>query len=130
MAAGKGRKSSVIREFYSVAEDSKFVICNTCKAKVSRVLSQSRLTQLHHLTSKHFEVQAKYLERKANNEPKPLKETRKISIRRQLSLAEVEDLTKHWDINDHKAQRVHRKIGEMLAIDCQPILMAEDVRFR
>ena len=48
----------------------------------------------------------------------------------QFSLIKVQDLTKIWDINDHRAQKVHRKVGEMLAIDCQPISMVEDVAFR
>ena len=51
-------------------------------------------------------------------------------LERQLSSIEVQDLTKIWDINDHRAQRVHHKVGEMLAIDCQPISMLKDVGFR
>jgi len=41
----------------------------------------------------------------------------------QTSLSEVQDQCKAWDINDQKAQQVHHKIDEMLAIDCQLILM-------
>ena len=57
-------------------------------------------------------------------------ETRKRELQRQLSLSEVQDRSKGWDINDQRAQRVYRKIGEMVAIDCQPISMVEDVGFR
>ena len=42
-------------------------------------------------------------------------------------LIKVQDLTKVWDINNHRAQKVHCKVGEMLAIDCQPVSMVEDM---
>ena len=42
----------------------------------------------------------------------------------------MQNLTKVWDINDHRAQRIHCKIGEMFAIICQPISLVEDVGFR
>ena len=134
MAAKPNRKTSVIWEFFTVSEDTKFAICNTCEAKVPRggetTKSFTTTNLVHHLTTKHPEIHTKYLERKANKEPAQPKETRKRSLERQLSLAEVQDLSKIWDINDIRAQRVHRKIGEMLAIDCQPISTVDDIGFR
>lgn len=128
------RRTSVIWEFFTVGEDTKFAICGTCEAKVPRggdtTKSFTTTNLVHHLTAKHPEIYTKYLERKANKEPKQPKETRKRSLERQLSLIETQDLTKVWDINDHRAQKVHRKVGEMLAIDCQPISMVEDVGFK
>ena len=73
---------------------------------------------IHHLTAMHPEIHAKYLEKKANKEPRQPKETRKRLIERWLSLIEVQDLTKVWDIKEHRAQKVYRKVGKMLAIDC------------
>jgi len=34
-----------------------------------------------------------------------------------------------WDINDFRAQRVHRLIGEMIAIDTQPFSVVENKGF-
>ena len=85
---------------------------------------------MQHLQTNHPEVYKEYSEKKADQEPKQPKETRKRSLHRRLSLTETQELTKVWDINDHKAQRVHRKIGEMIAVDCQPLSVVEDVGFK
>jgi len=76
------------------------------------------------LQKKHPEIHSKYLERKTEKEPKQPMETKKRTLQWQLSLSEVQDGNKPWDINNQRAQQVHR---EMLAIDCQPILMVNDV---
>ena len=34
-----------------------------------------------------------------------------------------------WDINDLKAERIHRKITEMMALDYQPLSVINDVGF-
>lgn len=122
MAAGKlGKKMLMIWEFFTVAEDSKFAICDTCEVKVLRGGATIKLftttNLVYHLTMKHPELHTKYIERKANQEQKQLKETRKRSLECQLSLTEVQNLAKAWDISDHRVQQIHHKIGKMLAID-------------
>jgi len=57
-------------------------------------------------------------------------ETRRRALQRQLSLSDVQERSKIWDINDQRAQRVHRNIGRMIAIDCQPTSMVDDVGFK
>lgn len=37
--------------------------------------------------------------------------------------------TKIWDINDSKSKKIHRLIGEMIAVDLQPFSIAEDIGF-
>ena len=49
---------------------------------------------------------------------------------RQLTLTEAEELHKPWDINDQRAKRIHVKIGEMIARDCQPYSVVEDAGFK
>ena len=44
---------------------------------------------------------------------------------RQLTSAE----TQKWDINDPKAQFIHTKLGEMIALDFQPFSIVSDVGF-
>ena len=108
MATNSSRKTSVIWEFFTVGEDTKFAICDAYETKVPRggdsTKSFTTTNLVHHLTTKHPEIHTKYLERKANKEPKQPKETKKRSLEIQLSLIEVQDLTKIWDINDHRAQ--------------------------
>ena len=75
------RKTSVIWKFFSVAEDSKFAMCGKCQVCVARngtttkSFTTSNLVQ--HLQTNHPEVYKEYSEKKANQEPKQLKETRK-----------------------------------------------------
>lgn len=128
------KKRSVIWEFFCEDEDSKYAVCNKCKTKVPRGGSSTKsytttnLTQ--HLSMKHIEIHKQYLERKASNEAtaKAPKETRKRTLQ-QLSLEATEERTKLWDINDPRAQRITRQVGEMIAIDCHPLSVAEDVGF-
>ena len=42
---------------------------------------------------------------------------------------QYEDRLRHWGINDERAQRVHRRIGEMIALDCHPFSIVEDEGF-
>ena len=48
---------------------------------------------------------------------------------KQLTLEETKDRAKVWDINDPRAQLVHRRIAEMMALDCQPFSIVQDDGF-
>jgi len=80
--------------------------------------------------AKHLEVNKQYSGRKATKETLPQKETCKRKIERQFSLEEVQELAKAWDTNDIRSQCVHKRIGKMLAVDCQPLSVVEDVGFK
>ena len=41
-------------------------------------------------------------------------------VLKQLSLKESKERSQAWDINDARAQRVHRRVVDMIALDCQP----------
>lgn len=49
---------------------------------------------------------------------------------RQLSLQGSRQLNKQWDINDARAKAVHQRLGEMIALDYQPMSIVEDMGFR
>ena len=34
-----------------------------------------------------------------------------------------------WDINDSRTASIHKKLDEMIAIDCQPVSIVEDIGF-
>ena len=119
--------------FLVLHEDTKYAVCNACQAKVPRGGNSTKLytttNLVNHLSTKHPEVNSQYVERKTSKEARPPRETRKRLIQHQLSLEETQELTKLWDINDSKSQRVHKRIGEMIAVDCQPLSVVEDIEF-
>ena len=43
-----------------------------------------------------------------------------VAKKRQLSLQECDDRVRQWNINDDRSQRIHKRIGEMIALDCHP----------
>ena len=49
---------------------------------------------------------------------------------RQVSLQETAELRKVWDINDFRAKRIHTKVGEMIAIDYQPVSIVDHEGFK
>ena len=49
---------------------------------------------------------------------------------RQVSLQEMAELRKMWDINDFRAKRIHTKVGEMIAIDYQPVSIVDHEGFK
>ena len=47
-----------------------------------------------------------------------------------MSVMEVQELSKPWDIYDARSQCMHTGINEMLSVDCQPLSMVEDLGFK
>ena len=47
----------------------------------------------------------------------------------QLSLQECEDRGHCWDINDARAKRIHKRVGEMIALDYHLFSVVEDEGF-
>ena len=54
---------------------------------------------------------------------------RSRSNQKQLTLEESDSRSRIWDINNPRAARVSRKIGEMIALDSQPMSIVDDVGF-
>ena len=57
------------------------------------------------------------------------KKDKELSTSKQLSLMEVQDKSRKWDISDARAQRVHKFVMEMIALDNQPFSLVEDKGF-
>ena len=130
-----GRKKSPIWKFFSVAEDSSFAKCKKCNIEVSRG-GQSTKTftptnLVHHLNTKpgHEEEYERYNKLKTEEKKKQSSTTDGTRLR-QVSLQETAELRKVWDINDSRAKRIHTKVGEMIAIDCQPISIVDNEGFK
>jgi len=71
------------------------------------------LKSKHHDDYKEFEKHKALKAEKADQANEPCK-----AMKRQLSLEESGELVRLWDINYSRAQCIHRRIGEMTAINC------------
>ena len=49
-----------------------------------------------------------------------------FAVLHQLTIESSQDHVKVWNINDPRATTTHRKLGEMIAPDYQPISIVED----
>ena len=115
-----GRKRSPIWEY----------LWQLCKDKVplggQRTKSYMTLNLVHHLKSKHGEEYTEY-EKKSEKQPEAPQASlsNEAGPLRQISLMKVAELHKQWDINDASTKVIHLKVGEMIAVDCQPISAVE-----
>ena len=102
------KKRSPIWEYFKVAEDSRYVLCNSCNEKVSRggktTKTFNTTNLVYHLKNKHAEQYSEY-KKKLDDKQKQTKEMMSSSTNcnRQLTLQE----TRKWDINDVHAQQIH-----------------------
>ena len=76
------------------------------------------------MKSKHPELYKKFESNKAQDTEEPTTANAK-----QLTLFESSECVHVWDINDPRDQRIHRLIGEMIAIDTQPFSIVENEGF-
>ena len=89
---------------------------------------------VNHLKSAHDEAykeyQRKYTEATEHLENvKKKKQEKDVSTSKQLSVMEVQDRSRKWDISDIRVQRVHKFIMEIIALDNQPFSLVEDIGF-
>ena len=90
-----------------------------------------------HLRSQHSKEYTNFTQLKVKRESeremvrKERGKTSSIGGLRQLTLAGrcVSEKVKQWDINDGKSTLLHEKLEEMMALDCQPISIVEDIGF-
>ena len=83
---------------------------------------------MYHLRTKHCEQFAQY-KAAANDKASTSKGKDSTLGSKQLTLEESADKCRKWDISDVRAQAVHRKIGEMIALDDHPFSIVDDGGF-
>ena len=129
---------SPVWEYFGVAEDNKFAECGDMVSRGGSTARNFNTTNLDHLKSKHHSTYVKFLEVK-NKRDKERQANRNVRVHkggftglRQLSLQGSRQLNKQWDINDARAKAVHHDqcLGEMIALDYQPMSVVEDMGFR
>lgn len=125
------KKRSPIWEYFKVAEDSHYAICNvtSCNENVSRggqttkTFNTSNL--VYHLKSKHKELHEEYLKKLSDGRLAKDVRPASQSSSKQLTLPDM----RKWDISDPRAQAIHFRIAEMIALDYQPFSLVDDVGF-
>jgi len=107
---------SSIWSFSSLDEHSKYAVCDDCKQKVARggttTKTYNTSNLVSHLKINHQELYKRFegLKAQERQDEKPTTSAKA----KQLTLEESGDHVRVWDINDPKAQRIHRVIGEMI----------------
>ena len=124
---------------FSLAEDTKYAVCKKCDQLVSwgggTTKCYNTTNLISHLKSNHSDEYVKFTELKSK------KDTDQETARRdrassggicalhQLTLHGSKQRVHQWDINDSRATSLHKKLGEMIALDCQSISIVEDIGF-
>ena len=87
---------------------------------------------VHHLKTKHGQEYAEYEKKKSEKQPEAPQASslNEAGPLQQISLMEAAELHKQWDINDPSTKAIHRKVSEMIAMDCQPISVVESSGFK
>ena len=116
---GMPQLKAVIWDYYKVVDqDQRFACCLKCNNRISRGgktgTSFNTTNMIDHLQKKHP------VEYKDYKEKKKLRELKQQKERWQPTMEETRVQVKKC-INDPKAESIHRKIGEMMALDYQPL---------
>jgi hypothetical protein len=138
------KQRSVVWKLFKIADDDKTkAICQLCNTQISRgqkVGYFNTTNMWKHLSTKHDKELKEEKEKEEKKQEKkrtlPLhfSTTKKLTkaakdSSKQLTLQESVDQRKIWDINDKRSQKIHKYIGEMIAIDLQPFSVVEDIGF-
>ena len=122
-----GRKTSSVWDYFTIFKDPKFIVCQACNKKAScggkncRVIYVTK-NLMQHLRAKHTQLHKEFQQKievqnavTSSTSPAPFQ---------QKSLRQSGDHVQIWDINDAHAQRIPRKMGEMIALDCELFFVA------
>ena len=130
MTDAKSRKKSPIWDHFVVGEDTKFVLCRICKQSVSRggcnTKTYNTTNLVQHLKAKHSEQHVEF--KKALESREEDKGKGKAALW-QISLPEASERVQIWDVNNPRAQQIHQRVTEMIALDSQPFSIVEDPGF-
>ncbi|KAF2897618.1 hypothetical protein ILUMI_08558 [Ignelater luminosus] len=139
-------KKSPIWEYYEIcSENNKLAQCLLCSIKISRGGEGKKATTTslkNHLKTKHADQYAALINVPSTNgsntggtststdSKMPAVPGTSRSKERQLTLKETSERKLLWDINDPKSIKYHYLIGEMIALDNEPLSLVERVGFQ
>ena len=143
----KTLRSCVWAYFQLVEGDNTKAICKVCQEDGARVLisrggtnsKQFTTTNLRNHLRRHpkqfLELSSNDKEQKTAAEKRKQEETDSTTttirkkIKSQMSLKESLEASRAWDINSSPAQLITNMKGEMMVLDNQPFMIAEDLGF-
>lgn len=122
-------RSSKVWDYFNIHEDDNSkAVCTTCKTEISRGgvgKAASTSSLLKHMKYKHSDIYREvFISTKEGQDGQP--ETSKPSTKIQSSMFRFLG-KKKWDINDARARALHYAIGQMIAIDNQPLSVVTDI---
>ena len=129
---------SLVWKFFVIAEDIKYAKCNTCKELVPRGGSSTKsfntTNLVNNLNREEFDKfqdigKNKEAQCQAAKSERIQERSNQLGGMRQLTLQATKQRTSFWGLNDPRALCIHRKIGEMIAVDNQPFSLVEDIGF-
>ena len=122
------RKKSCIPSFFTLTEDTSFTKCYTCATLVCQGGKSPKIYTTTNLVNHLKFIIRKFLP-SSKNKNRSNKSNKVKPLVKQLTLKEVNDRVNVWDINDARAQLLHRRLVETIALDTQPFSIFEDVGF-
>ncbi|CAG4931464.1 unnamed protein product [Parnassius apollo] len=139
-------KKSPIGEYYEIcSENNKLAQCLLCSIKISRGGEGKKATTTslkNHLKTKHADQYAALINVPttsgsnmggtftSTDAKMPAEPGTSRSKERQLTLKETSERKLLWDINDPKSINYHYLIGEIIALDNEPLSLVERVGFQ
>ena len=99
------KKKSPVWDYFVVSDDESLVKCCSCELKISH---GSRDTKTYGTTNLSTHLRIKHP---------------------GLFKVECDDRVHQWNINDDCSQRIHKRFGEMIALDCHLFSLVEDEGF-
>ena len=117
-----------------MCQSKNFVECEECGEVVLRGGDNSKAfttNLVSHVKVNHPAVYQKFCKIKDKKESQRQDVRRErvesggFTALRQLTLQGSQDCIKPWDINDPRAKVINKKLGKMMAMDCQPISVVD-----
>ena len=116
---------SAIWEYYNKIEAEGGVhmaSCIKCNKRFRNQKDASTSTLIKHLQFVHPELHANFRQQKDSLQSNTINQSK---LRTQTKITEF--CRKKWDCNDKRAQELHFAIGEMIALDNQPLSIVDDI---
>ena len=124
------KRRSPIWQYFTAGEGDRQATYKVCRAKVSRggqAVKTFTTTNLVGHLRKHTAEYQKYEDAKSTTEHLS-HESSKAPLK-QLTLEESSSRTKVRDLSDPQAVEITTKVGEMIALDCQPFSVVDNIGF-
>ncbi|XP_003389647.1 PREDICTED: zinc finger BED domain-containing protein 4-like [Amphimedon queenslandica] len=125
------KRRSPIWQYFTASEGDKSAICTTCGTQVSRggksVKSFTTTNLVNHL--KKHPAEYKEYEDAKRKEQLDATSTPSKPVLKQATLEESSTKMHKWAQSDSRAVNITTKVAEMIAVDCQPMSIVDDIGF-